>query len=185
MLSVQRFVKIGYVLALGSAVLVLSRPAPVQAQRTLAYPFLPGQGALILARTQLLSSAATPLVSYTQVRGMLNQAMSPLDPFGVGFSGGVTNGVLGGGLGAGGGVRGMMGMGGAMGIGGGAFGMVGALGMGGGLGGMRGMGGGFGGGFNGMGGFGGFNGMGGFGGFGGMGGFAGKGFGGFNGKKPL
>ena len=154
MFGVQRFVKIGYVLALGSAVLVLSRPAPVRAQRTIAYAFLPGQAALIAARAQLLTTAATPMVSYTQVQGMLAQAGSPLDPFGVGFSGGVINGVLGGGggLGAGGGMRGIMGMGGAGGMGG-AMGMGGMMGMGGGM--------------------------------GGMGGFAGKGFGGFNGKKPL
>jgi hypothetical protein len=116
MFSVQRVVKISYVLALGSVVLVLSRPAPVRAQRTLAYPFLPGQAALIAARAQLLTTAATPMVSYSQAQSMLTQAGAPVDPFGVGMSGGVINGVLGGnGQGAGGGMQGIQGMGGGMG----------------------------------------------------------------------
>jgi hypothetical protein len=94
MFSVQRFVKIGYVLALGSAVLVLSRPAPVRAQRTLAYPFLPGAGATAAAMAALNATAATPMVSYTQAQSMLTQAGAPVDPFGVGMSGGAVNGVL-------------------------------------------------------------------------------------------
>ena len=103
MFSVQRVVKIGYVLALGSAVLVLSRPAPVRAQRSLAYPFLPGAGVTAAAMAAVLSSGGTPLVSYKQAQSMLAQAGTPLDPFGVGMSGGVINGVLGGNaLGAGG-----------------------------------------------------------------------------------
>ncbi len=170
MSSCTRWLKVGYVVALVTALVVLLyKPAPIQAQRTLAYPFIPGAGATAGAMAALLSSAATPMVSYTQVQGMLAQAGSPLDPFGVGMSGGVINGVLGG-TGAG--------MGGGLGMaGGGLGGMSGGLGMGGGMMGNRG--GGMGGGMMGMGG--GMMGMGG----GGMGGFAGKGFGGFNGKKPL
>src|SRR5579884_769620 len=150
MLSCTRWLKVGYVVALGSALVVLlCKPAPIQAQRTLAYPFLPGAGATASAMAVVLSSGATPLVNFTQVQGMLAQAGQPLDPFGVGMSGGVINGVLGGnGLGMGGG----LGQGGAVGMGGGMMGMGGGMNMGG---------------------------------MGGMGGFAGKGMGGFNGKKPL
>ena len=168
MLNCTRWLKVGYVVALVTALVVLLwKPAPIQAQRTLAYPFLPGAGATAGAMAALLSTAATPMVSYTQVQVMLAQAGSPLDPFGVGFSGGVINGVLGGGgVGMGGG---------GLGAGGGLGGMSGGMGMGGGMMGNRG--GGMGGGMMGMGG--------GMGGQGGMGGFAGKGFGGFNGKKPL
>jgi hypothetical protein len=166
MLSLQRLMKLGYVLALGSAVFVLSRPAPVRVQRTIAYALLPGQLPLSLARGQLLSTAATPMVSYTNVKNMLEQAASPVDPFGVGMSGaqplqGPLSGVSAGGGGLGGG--GLAGMRGGM--GGGLIGVM--VGMGGGLGGMGGMN------------------RGGMGGMGGMNGFAGKGFGGFNGKKPL
>ncbi len=176
MLSLQRLLKVGYVLALGSAVLVLSRPAPVRAQRTIAYAFLPGQAALTAARAQLLATAATPMVSYNRAQQMLMLAGQPAGMAvggGTGISGG--QGIAGGATGIGGGAVGIVGMGGGMGMGGGIAGNRG--GMGGGLGGGMGMGGmpgGFGGGI-----------AGGLGGVGGLGGFAGKGFGGFNGKKPL
>jgi hypothetical protein len=171
MLSCTRWLKVGYVVALGTALgVLLWKPAPIQAQRSLAYPFLPGAGATAAAMAGVLAAGGTPLTAYGQVQNMLAQAGQPLDPFGVGMSGGVINGVLGGGGGAG--------------LGGGNLG-AGGIGGAGGLGGLGGMGGA--GGFRGMGGMGGGPGGmgGGMAGMGGMGGFAGKGMGGFNGKKPL
>jgi hypothetical protein len=187
----QRLLKFGYVIALGSAVIVLSQPAPVRAQRAIAFRFLPSPFTNTFAMSMLAASASTPLRSYQQVQQQLMQAQQALDPFGVGQSGGM--GLLGNTVatnGLGGGNGGMMGMGGGMrAIGGGMMGLGGMMGMGGlrGIGGMMGMGGlgGFGGGRGGFGGVGGGFGGAPMGGIGGMGGFAGKGFGGFNGKKAL
>jgi hypothetical protein len=172
MLNCTRWLKLGYVLGLTTAlVLLLSKPEPVQAQRGIAYAFLPGAMTNMLGMGALAGQSG-PLNSYTQATTMLMQAQQALDPFGVGQSGGM--GLLGGiGMGGtsfGGGIAGRGGMGGGMmGMGGGMMGMGGGMmGMGGGMMGMGGMPGG----------------MGGMGG-GGMGGFAGKGFGGFNGKRPL
>jgi hypothetical protein len=183
MFTWQSLLKCGYVLALGTTIWVLSQPAPVRAQRGIAYPFLPGAMTNMLGMGALAGQSG-PLNSYTHATTMLMQAQQALDPFGVGQTGGM--GLLGGmgqgGTGFGGGNMGMMGMGGGM-----RGGMGGMMGMGGGMMGMGGMRGGFGGGMMGMGG--GFAGGGGFGGmnggFGGMGGFAGKGFGGFSGRKAL
>jgi hypothetical protein len=178
MLNCTRWLKVGYLLALTTAlVLLLSKPEPAQAQRAIAYSFLPGATTNMLGMAAL-AGQSSPMTSYTQATTMLMQAQQALDPFGVGQTGGMGllggmgqggtgmgGGITGGGMGMGGGMRGGMG-GGMMGMGGGMMGMGG--------GGMMGMGG-----FPMGGGFGGQGGM------GGMGGFAGKGFGGFNGKKPL
>ncbi|HTU89563.1 MAG TPA: hypothetical protein VMF69_05645 [Gemmataceae bacterium] len=171
MFSLQRLVKFGYVLVLAAAVFVLSRPAPVQAQRTIAYAFLPGEMSGVLSRG-ILSGFGAPLSSYMNAQTMLMQAGIPAG-MSVGGGQGMSGGMMG--------VGGMGGMGGGMmGMSGGMMGMGG--GMRGGMGGMMGMGGGMGMGGMGMGGMGmgGMMGMG-----GGMGGFAGKGFGGFNGKNAL
>jgi hypothetical protein len=159
MISLKRLMKLGYVLALGGAVFVLSKPQPVRAQRAIAYPFLPGAMTSALSMS-ILAGMSSPFSSYNMASQMLMQAGIPA---GMSVGGGTT--MSGGALGVGGGAAGMGG--GMMGMGGGMMGMGGM----GGMGGMMGMGG---------------MGMGGMrGGFGGMGGFAGKGFGGFNGKKPL
>jgi hypothetical protein len=184
MFSLTRILKVAYLLILGSVVSLLSRPAPVRAQRTLAYAFLPSELTLIMSRTMLAAGMSSPFTSFMNVQMELMQASMPASM------------MMGGGMGMmgmGGGMMGMMGMGGMgmMGMGGMMMGgmsmMGGMMGMRGGMG-MMGMGGGMMGtmmGGMGMGGFG----MGGMGmgmrGFGGMGGFAGKGFGGFNGKKAL
>ncbi len=171
MLSCTRWLKAGYLLALATAVvLLLSKPEPIQAQRTLAYPFLPGAGATAAAMAALNATAATPMVAYTQAQQQLVLAGIPA---GLGIGGAAGPNIGGGVVGMGGGGLG----GGGLGMGGGAMGMGGgALGMGGGMMGMGGMNMG-----GGMGMGGGMN----MGGMGGMGGFAGKGMGGFNGKKPL
>jgi hypothetical protein len=167
MVSCTRWLKVGYVLALTTAVvLLLSKPAPVQAQRTIAYPFIPGALTNAL-QMSLVAGFSGPFNSYNAANQMLMQAGIP-----VGLAAGGGQGI------AGGGAMGLGGFGGgAMGLGGG-----GMMGMGGGMMGM-------GGGQMGMGGMGGMMGMGGMqggmGGIGGMGGFAGKGMGGFNGKKAL
>lgn len=167
MLNCTRWLKVGYFLTLATAlVLLVWKPAPIQAQRTIAYPFLPGAWTNASAMAAV-AAQNTVLTEFTQTQAMLAQAGQALDAFGVGQSGAnPVQGYLGGSAGA-------------AGLGGGGFG---------GNRGGGGFGGGFqGGGFGGMGGFGGNRGGGGFGGggMGGMGGFAGKGFGGFNGKKAL
>jgi hypothetical protein len=165
MLSCTRWLKVGYVLALSTAlVLLLSKPEPVRAQRAIAYPFLPGAMTNALSMS-ILAGMGSPFSSYNMAEQMLMQAGIPAG-LSVGGGTGIGGGALG--VGGGGGMAGMGGMGGMMGMGGGMMGMQGGMG---GMGGMMGMGG---------------MGMGGMrGGMGGMGGFAGKGFGGFNGKKPL
>lgn len=165
-----RLVKVAYLLILGGAVLLLSNPTPVRAQRFLMI-FSPGMSQGI-PRAPVIGGW---LSAYTQATSMLAQAGNVSNMMvGVGGGGmqGMGGGMMGpnGGVGMGGGMMGMMGMGGGMSM----------MGMGGGMGnrGMGGGGGGFGGNMMGMGGMG-MNGMG----FGG--GFAGKGMGGFNGKKAL
>ncbi len=171
MLPYIRWLKVGYLAALTTTlILLLSKPQPIEAQRTIAYGFLPG----VLSNVQgmgVLAGFSNPLNSYSAAQQMLAQAGIPLT---IGLGGGLgANGSFSM-MGAGGGVAGMGGFGGNM------------MGMGGFGGNMMGMGG-FGGNMMGMGGFGGnMMGMGGgMMGMGGMGGFAGKGFGGFNGKKPI
>ncbi|HEY7326213.1 MAG TPA: hypothetical protein VH592_01135 [Gemmataceae bacterium] len=184
MSSCTRWLKVGYFLALTTAlVLLLSKPEPARAQRSIAYAFLPG-ATVNSAAMAAVAANSTPLTSYNQAASMLAQAQQALDPFGVGQSGGM--GLLGGigmgGTGVGGGLTGQ-------GAAGGGLRGIGGIG---GIGGMMGMGGGM----RGIGGIGGIAGMGGLpmgggfgggvgGGVGGLGGFAGKGFGGFNGKKAL
>jgi hypothetical protein len=174
MFSLHRLLKFGYVLVLGSVVLVLSLPAPVGAQRALMAPFVPPPPPM-------------PIVggfsqSVAQTQAMLALAAFPKSPTGGGLSGTFAAATMFPGLGTGGfgafGQAGGFGLTGGLGLGGGfnGFGLGGFNGFG--LGG-GGLGGGFGlGGFNGFGLGGGFNGV-------GVGGFAGKGFGGFNGKKAL
>ncbi|HTU88478.1 MAG TPA: hypothetical protein VMF69_00125, partial [Gemmataceae bacterium] len=103
MFSLQRLVKFGYVLVLGSAVFVLCWPAPVRAQRTIAYAFIPGIMATTMSMAMLNSSAATPMISYNRAQQMLMQAGVP-----AGMSVGGGTGMSGGGMGMSGG--GMMGM---------------------------------------------------------------------------
>jgi len=169
MLRCARWLKVGYLATFAMVlVLLLSKSEPVQAQRTIAYAFLPGEMSGVLSRG-ILSGFGAPLSSYMNAQTMLMQAGIP-----AGMSVGGGQGISGGMMGVGG-MGGMGGMGGGMmGMGGGMMGMGGGMmGMGGGMMGMGGMG---------MGGMGmGGNMMG----MGGMGGFAGKGFGGFNGKKPI
>jgi hypothetical protein len=166
MSSFNCFLKIAYVLTLGSTIALLARPAPVQAQRAPIAPGLPQSNAFMQP-------------SIVQAQQMLN-----LGSMGFGFG-------FGGGFGAS-----FAGFGGALGFGmagsfGGTFAGFGGFGgafagFGGGLMGFGGNFAGFGGNIAGIGGFGGFGG--GplpFGGFNGIGGFAGKGFGGFNGHKAL
>src|SRR5579875_107714 len=191
-LNYTRWLKASYLAALATVlVLLLSKPEPVRAQRTLAYGFLPSEMSMVMSSTTL-APMATPMSWYMNAVMMLSQAGIPAG-MGVGGMGGMMGMGMGGGMmGMGGGMMGMMGMGGMsmMGMGMNGMSMMGGgmMGMGGG---MMGMGGGMMGtmmGGTGMVGMGGMMGMpmGGIGmGMGGMGGFAGKGFGGFNGKKPL
>jgi hypothetical protein len=185
MFSLHRFFKLVYILALGTGVVVLSRPSPARAQRAIAYPFLPNATSTAFAMASLNATAATPLTSYQQAMSMLSLAGIPPSSSGIGAG---AFGQAGVGFGA----FGQAGVGPAgFGLGGfNGFGLTGFNGFG--LAGVNG----FGlGGFNGLG-FGNFTGLnvgpvanvgGGFNGLGlnafGVGGFAGKGFGGFNGKK--
>jgi hypothetical protein len=158
MFSSTRILKVAYLLILGGAVILLSVPSPIRAQRALMAPMAP-------------SAMPTPAMggfmqSYMQANMMLMQAGRPGGAMGMSMMMGGMG--MGGMMGMGGGMMGMMGMGGGM------MGMMGGMGMMGMGGGMMGMGGMMMGGMSMMG-------MGGM----GMGGFAGKGMGGFNGKKAL
>jgi hypothetical protein len=90
MFSLRRFLKLGYVLLLGTVILVLSQPTPARAQRTLVAPQLNvGPGAILqqqsIAQAQLmLSLAGLPKSPGTSIIGF--GGISALFP-GVGLMG--------------------------------------------------------------------------------------------------
>jgi hypothetical protein len=129
MLSSTRVLKVSYLLILGSAVIRLSIPSPVRAQRAFMAPMAP-------------SAMPTPAMggfmqSYMQANMMLMQAGMPgrMMMGGMMMGGmmgmGGMRGMGGGMMGMGGGMMGMLGMGGMMGMGGMSRMGMGGMGMGG------------------------------------------------------
>src|SRR5579875_2828485 len=72
-LNYTRWLKASYLAALATVlVLLLSKPEPVRAQRTLAYGFLPSEMSMVMSRT-MVGSMASAMSSYINAMMTLSQ----------------------------------------------------------------------------------------------------------------